>query len=90
MEEMSLLFDLIFVQGKTELDMFDGLLHLKIELRLTSWFISMYSLVELLQNAEVGTRRGSNQEIWSFITNFAPCLAFVVFTMEIPTIGQMH
>ena len=90
MEEMSPLFDLMFVQGTIELDMVDGLLPLKVELRLPSWFVSMYNLVELLQNAEVCTRRGSNQEIWSFITNFAPCLAFVVFTIEVPTICQIH
>ena len=90
MEKMSSLLDLVFVLGTTELDMFNGLLLLKVDLLLPSWLISMYSLVKLLQNAEVSTRRGSNREIWSFIMNLAPCLAFVVFTIEVPTIGRIH
>ena len=90
MEEMSPLFDLMSVQGTTKLEMLDGLLLLEVKLRLPSWLVSLHSLAELLQNAKVGTRRGSNQELWGFITNFAPRLAFVVFTIEFPIIGQIH
>ena len=90
MEKVSSLFDLVFVQGTTELDMFDGLVLLNVKPRLPSWLVSMYSLVELLQHAEVGTRRRSNHEIWSFVTDFAPSLALVVFAIEVPTIGQIH
>ena len=90
MEKTSSLFYLILIQDTTELDMLDGLLLFKVELLLPSWLVSMHSRVELLQDADICTRRESNQEIWSFITNVAPRLAFVVFTIEVPTIGQMH
>ena len=90
MEKVSSLFDLIFVQGTTELDMLDGLALLNVRLRLPSWLVSMYSLVELLPHAEVGARWRSNQEIWSFVTDFTPGLTCAVFAIEVPTIGQIH
>ena len=90
MEEVSSLFDLIVVQGTTELDMFDGLVLLNVKPRLPSWLVSMYSLIELLQHADVGTRWRPNQEIWSLVTDFVPGLAFVVFAIEVPTVGRVH
>ena len=61
-EENEPLWIFISVQGATELHGLDSLVFLLVELLLPAWLISVHSLVQLLEDAEICTRRRSNQE----------------------------
>ena len=90
MQGMPALSKLIFIKFATGLNMKNRLPRFFLEIRNPLWLMTMDRNIQLLQLAEVSTRRRADQEIRRLLLDLDPRLPPALPDIEIPTVGEVE
>ena len=89
MQEMPALAKLILVKFTAELKMNNSFPLFLLELLNPLRLVAMNRNVQLLQHAEVSTRRRANQEVRRLLLDLNPRLPPVLLDIEVPTVREI-
>ena len=89
-KEVPAALNLVFAKGAAELDVLDRFLSLPVEFLLPPRLLAVHHLVELLENTKVRAGWRPNQEIGGFLSHPLPRNSLVIFSVDVPAVGQVH
>ena len=85
MQKVSALLDLELVEGAAEFDMLDRFLGFSVELLCPPRLAPMDCLVQLLEDAELGTGWRAYQQIGCLLSHPSPSQSLVVLALKVST-----